>query len=267
MQANTLDDVIQTLDSIIDATRAAQDRVGYFAALYRRVTAAVKEGVAANAFENGPRMELLAITFANRYFAAFSAYRAGQALTDAWKVSFQATASASPMLLQHLLLGMNAHINLDLGIAAATVSIQGNLEDLKTDFYKINMVLASLSGTCIDEFGKIWPVIHWANSMLDKPEEIMADYQIDQARTYAWSIAQHFGSVPQQSWSGEITTQDKLVGDWGRSIYRPGFLLDIVAWLFNLTNRRTVADTIDILQEKTAAVAIQVQAGDNIKVT
>ena len=42
MRAGTIDDVIGELDGIIDWARNHQNRLGYFPALYRTVTAAVK---------------------------------------------------------------------------------------------------------------------------------------------------------------------------------------------------------------------------------
>ena len=41
-------------------------------------------------------------------------------------------------------MGMNAHINLDLGLAAAEISTPENIHSLATDFRRINQVLADL---------------------------------------------------------------------------------------------------------------------------
>ena len=46
--------------------------------------------------------------------------------------------------MQHLLMGMNAHINLDLGIAASEVAGGNSIHDLKSDFMKVNDILAGL---------------------------------------------------------------------------------------------------------------------------
>lgn len=63
-------DVLLELDLIITRCIATNNRAGYFAALYRRMTAAVKKGIATNAFEDGERMEKLDIIFAKRYIEA-----------------------------------------------------------------------------------------------------------------------------------------------------------------------------------------------------
>jgi len=65
--ARTIDEVIDQLDDIIALSIREQNRLGYFAALYRKVTAKVKEGIAEGRFDNGPRMERFDVTFANRY--------------------------------------------------------------------------------------------------------------------------------------------------------------------------------------------------------
>ena len=51
-------------------------------------------------------------------------------------------ATLAPVILQHLLLGINAHINLDLGIAAVETSPGNQLAPLKNDFDMINKLLA-----------------------------------------------------------------------------------------------------------------------------
>src|SRR3712207_8653052 len=52
---------------------------------------------------------------------------------------------SGPLVVQHLILGMNAHINLDLGVAAATVApTPEELQSLKPDFMTINALLGRL---------------------------------------------------------------------------------------------------------------------------
>jgi len=52
--ARTIDEVIVHLDDIIARSIREQSRLGYFAALYRKVTVKVKEGIAQGRFEDGP---------------------------------------------------------------------------------------------------------------------------------------------------------------------------------------------------------------------
>ena len=58
-EAQTIDEVIEALDGVLDEARRDGSRLGYFAALYRKVTIEVKKGIAAGYFDDGPRMERL----------------------------------------------------------------------------------------------------------------------------------------------------------------------------------------------------------------
>jgi hypothetical protein len=155
MSATTIDEVLARLDGIIEQSIATHDRRGYFAAVYYRVTSAVKAGIAAGEFEDGPRMERLDVTFANRYLAAYDAYERGEPTTLAWKRVFDAALHADLFVLQHLLLGMVAHIALDLGIAAADVAPGAALASLHRDYQRVNDVLATLVGTIENELVSI----------------------------------------------------------------------------------------------------------------
>ncbi len=73
MWAKTIDEVIQQLEKIVGWARDNQGRLGYFAALYRKVTVKVKEGIADGFFKDAMRMERLDVIFANRYLEALRA--------------------------------------------------------------------------------------------------------------------------------------------------------------------------------------------------
>ncbi|NIR65754.1 MAG: hypothetical protein GWN00_24945 [Aliifodinibius sp.] len=100
--------------------------MGYFAALYRKVTIRVKEE-----FEDPERMERLDVLFANRYLEAFEQYHTRKETTVSWKLAFDTCKRWRPIVLQHLLLGMNTHIRLDLGVAAAETANRGQFEKSK----------------------------------------------------------------------------------------------------------------------------------------
>ncbi|MGB1277620.1 MAG: DUF5995 family protein, partial [Nannocystaceae bacterium] len=55
----TIDDVLEALDDILVDARRDKSRNGYFAALYRKVTVRVKQGIEAGEYDDGPRMAAL----------------------------------------------------------------------------------------------------------------------------------------------------------------------------------------------------------------
>src|SRR4051812_3681366 len=119
MPATTITEVIEALTAIISRSQQENDRAGYFAALYRKVTIAVYDKIKAGYFDDNERMEKLDVVFASRYLQAYDRYRQEKSCSTAWQVAFKLGHNWKPMVMHHLLTGMNAHISLDLGIAAA----------------------------------------------------------------------------------------------------------------------------------------------------
>src|SRR4051812_26410560 len=107
MTAKTIEQAVNELRSATDRAYREKSRVGYFSALYLRVTAAMKRGIESGIFDDGPRMERLDVTFANRYLDALERHRAGLAIPSSWQITFDACARPGPMILQHLYLGLN----------------------------------------------------------------------------------------------------------------------------------------------------------------
>ena len=123
----TLDEVVEAIGSIIDWSISASSRLGYFAALYKRITIAVGVALDQVAFEDGPRMERFDVAFSVRYFDALNGYfHPGQfpKPTRSWQVTLDAAHRSEPTIVQHMLAGVNAHIALDLGIVAQTIERQ-----------------------------------------------------------------------------------------------------------------------------------------------
>lgn len=82
MGATTIDAVIAALNDIVDKAVIEEDPVGYFAALYLKVTQRVKDKIAQGYFDDNPRMERLDVVFANRYLEAYHNYKQGQPSTQ-----------------------------------------------------------------------------------------------------------------------------------------------------------------------------------------
>src|SRR3569833_3211800 len=103
--AKTLDDVIAALEGIIAESVDIKSRLGYFAALYLKVTNAVKEGIASGQFSDGKQLAELDVVFANRYLDAYHQWKNKQTTSNSWAVAFQQAESSQVLVLQHLLLG------------------------------------------------------------------------------------------------------------------------------------------------------------------
>ncbi|HUG10573.1 MAG TPA: DUF5995 family protein [Opitutaceae bacterium] len=248
MQAGSIDEVIAGLDSIIEVSRKRGTADGYFAALYRRVTAEVKERIARGGFQDGPRMERLDVVFANRYLDAWSRRERGERITESWNEALDCSGHFWPVVLQHLLLGMNAHINLDLGIAAATVSPGSEIHGLKRDFDSINAILAEMTGDVQDRLAHVWPAMRWLDRSAGGVDEAIINFSIRRARDHAWSVALAFAAMDlENARAAHVLRTDANMAALGRRVRRPGLKLAIMLGFIRLRERGSVSEKLDIL--------------------
>jgi hypothetical protein len=248
MIANMIEDVLGQLQKIISESIERNDRVGYFATLYYKVTARVKEGIKNNEFQSGPRMEKLDVTFANRYLAALEAWKAGGQLTESWKVAFAATTKSSVLVLQQLLLGINAHINLDLGIAAVEVAGQ-DLQSISQDFNSINTVIAALTNQVINEIDRVSPLLSLFGLHATNYDDALIQFSIDNARDGAWGFAQTLASKKGDEINQCIESRDKVIARLGEALLHQNGLLRVTVWIVHLFEWRSPRKIIRALHE------------------
>ena len=248
LQADTINGVIASLDKIVDWSIANQKRTGYFAALYRKVTKKIKQGIENGEFENAERMEKLDVIFANRYLVAFEQYYTLQETTQSWDLAFKLTDKWEPIVLLHLMIGMNAHINLDLGIAAAQTVPAEELPDLKNDFDKINSILSSLVDEVQNELSKIWPLFKLIDKFAGRLDEKFADFGMEVARNQAWKLAEEFANCDQDDQASLIKQTDCKVFLMGTLATNPNFRLRLLLLLIRIGERQGVDKVIRILE-------------------
>jgi len=252
MPLQTINDVIAALDAIIQRAWDEKSRLGYFAALYRRVTRAVKAGITCKQFSDCQRMETLDVVFASRYLDAYNAVQANQKLSRCWNLAFRACTDDGCLILQHLLAGMNAHINLDLGVASAQVSPGDQLPGLKSDFDQINTVLAAQVGAVEDEMAGLSPLIKDLSKVGLKSETTLINFNIDLARKAAWFVAQRLANEPAVLREITIDGLDLAVSVEGRAILYPPFKGDALAAI-RAAELQDVRKVIEILASDPAS--------------
>ena len=194
-----LDDVINDLDVIID--RAIQDRsaIGIFPAMYRAVTVGVQEAVRVGFFDHNEAMEQLSIVFADRYLDAYTAMRHDRAVTEAWRVSFAAAVEPKRrMVVQHLLSGMTAHINLDLGVATASVA-GADPDSMYVDFFRVNQMLYEQVNGYQEMLNAVSSRMGWIDRIGGTLDERLARIGIGGARERAWNLAIDLIDNPDRS--------------------------------------------------------------------
>jgi hypothetical protein len=183
---------------------------------YQRVTAAIAAAIDDGLFDDGPRMEQLALAFARRYFGALNGFfRPGEhdRPTLPWEVAFvgdQGAGNQSTML-QHMMTGVNAHITFDLGLAAVTVAPH-SLAALEDDFNRVNALLCSQIPGMLDIVEQLSPTVRTIRRLV--PNEVgLLKRMLMKQRKSAWYFAVSTAMNPeharerrvnQESWSAAL---------------------------------------------------------------
>jgi hypothetical protein len=223
--ANNIDEVVVALDHIIAAALAERSRIGLFAALYRQVTLRVRQGIADGMFDDGPRMDRLDTAFANRYLDALAAWQTGRRPSKCWRVAFEATHRTDLLILQHLLLGINAHINLDLAVASAQVAPGAALPGLRADFERINQILAALTDAVEVVLERFSPLLHLIDGVGDELDDSIINVSLTAAREDAWLHAQLLAVLPPAFQDATIAVIDAKTRFLARLVAEPGRLV------------------------------------------
>jgi hypothetical protein len=238
---HTLEEVIERLVRIIDQAKKEHDRAGYFAALYHKVTVKVKEGVDRGQFANGESLARLDIMFANRYFDALEQWQNKQKgkaylpMSKSWEVAFTNAEKSSRLVLHHLLLGMNAHINLDLGIATVEVA-DGNIDTLRNDFDAINIILSSLTYGVMNKLNMVSPLLSFLGFSGTKSNSMLIQFSMGNARDGSWCFAEDLAAkyTDLPAYQKLILDRDIEIAELGTSLTSSRGVLKFGIWLIQL---------------------------------
>jgi hypothetical protein len=222
-------------------------RLGYFASLYGLMTGRVAAGMVSGRFQDPERMQRLACHFASRYLAAVEAHDAGAAPPASWAVAFEAATRWKPIILQHLLLGMNAHINFDLGIAAAEVADGGDLTAVRHDFDEINVLLSELLEDVQTRIERVSPWMRLLDVVGGRKDEAIVNFSLRKARSAAWDVATSLSALDASARPEAERALDGRIAHFARVIDQPGFLITAAALPARLRERASPADVIEVL--------------------
>jgi hypothetical protein len=209
----------------------------------------VRQRIADGFFDDGPRMERLDTVFANRYLDALASWHAGGSPSQCWEFAFAATQRTDLIILQHLLLGINAHINLDLGIAAAVVSPGPALTALQADFDRINQILSGLTDEVKQVVAGFSPALHLLDEVCSPAEDAIVNFSMNEARRDAWQHAQVLAAEPAALHGATIEVLDSKATFLARLVADPGRLLTTVLDAVHLGESTEIAAVIRALAD------------------
>jgi hypothetical protein len=236
------------LEAAVRVAHTEADRRGWFTAMYRQTTRAVRDRTAAGAFDDPERMGRFVERFAARYLEPLRAHGGRRPVPRCWRIAFD--AGRDHLILQHLLLGMNAHVNLDLAVVAAETCPGEEIAALHDDFMGVNDILGALLPkvrVCIGRFSPLLDVIDRIGGGED--DEVL-NFSLRVARKEAWSQALLLASTPDAARRAElIDSLDRGVAVLGKVVASPGGLLQRAVDLVAATESDDVVAVMDALGE------------------
>jgi hypothetical protein len=225
MAAQNIDEVVDGLAGIVREATRAGDRIGYFAALYRQVTVEIRKAIHAGQFEDGSRMDRFDTLFGNRYFDAYDAWLRDGSGPRCWRETFGLLDDSDTVIVQHLILGVNAHINLDLAVAAAGTDPGTDIQALRHDFLLINDILARVVLAVQDSVDAVSPLLSLLDRVGGRTDERILDFSIVQSRAEAWHNAVLLAGQSEAERAETIERLDIRAAVLARLIARPGALV------------------------------------------
>ena len=161
--------------------------------------------------------------FAGRYLDALAQWESGEQPSQSWNVAFEETRRNNITAIQHLLCGINAHINLDLAIAAADTCRGEDIHALKNDFDTINTIIATLTNTMKRKLHKVsWPM-RFLDDIGQNYDDDIAHFSICVARDEAWRCAVELHGMDDAQRAPYIRDLDERTACLAERIINPGF--------------------------------------------
>lgn len=221
-----LEDTIEELRA--DAL-AADDATGYFPAMYARVTARIDRAAADGRFGDGIGMVDFARSFAGWYLRPRSG---AEPIPGSWRAAWDVGGDQRLLIVQHLLLGINAHVNHDLPqVVIEAADQRGGLAGIRADFDAVNEVLAETLPEVLRDLGR---ASRWVNLAASAGGGRLFTFSLTAARDQAWRYATRTWPLDAAGRRREAAKLDELVRVLAYLVTRPEWP---VRWLVPIARR------------------------------
>lgn len=188
----TLDGALAGMSAIEQRFRAARDRRAIFLTAYLVITRALKQQVATGAFRDSDWVASYGTGFANLYRQALLDWERGARddVPKAWRIAFEVALAERALVIQDLLLGINAHINHDLALALVEATVDPRRDERYADHTAVNAVLQAATNTLQDRICLCYmPALKLLDVVGEGADELIASFSVAKAREEAWTSA------------------------------------------------------------------------------
>lgn len=188
----TVAEVAAALERVEARCLPLRDRRGVFATAYLRITRAIQREIARGGFEDAEWTGRYLVAFGNLYRDAVLAYESGDtaAVPKSWRIAFDAAGAGGGLVIQHLVLGINAHINHDLALALHVVGVDDDRPKRYADHTLVNDILETATAELKREVSSLYaPLLERVDWIAGRLDDDLTRFSIPRAREHAWTFA------------------------------------------------------------------------------
>lgn len=190
--------VIDRMQALIEQWEQVSDRRAEFLTCYRLMTGNMFVAIDTGEFHDVPWVAVLLHHFAEYYFVALEDYEHGSVGTPpVWQFAFDTAKQGDVLILQNLLLGINAHINYDLVLALVDV-LEPEWEALTPerrqmryeDHRHVNDIIGQTVDSVQDQVvERALPIMGLVDDLLGPADEWLVSNTIARWRESVWNAA------------------------------------------------------------------------------
>ncbi len=188
----TTADVHAGLSALEQHFLAERDRRGVFLTAYRTITEAIEAQRLAGGFADNDWVARYLVAFGTLYRDALVADLAGDVarVPKAWRLAFDAARARRGWVIQHLILGVNAHINHDLAHALIVAGLDPHRPTRYADHTAVNAVLERATPALKAQVSALWaPILERLDEAAGALDDDVTAFSIPKAREHAWAMA------------------------------------------------------------------------------
>ena len=175
-----------------------RDKRAIFLRCYAMMTANMRQALDGQRFEDNEWVGRLLQRFAEYYFTALACFDCGEAVPAVWQDVHAASAARELHVLQHLLLGVNAHINYDLVLTLHELLAPewAGLSEVERarryrDHRQVNQIIAGTIDRVQDEVVEQYaPLMQVVDAAMGRLDERLLVGLITRWREQVWEHAQ-----------------------------------------------------------------------------
>lgn len=208
--------VTARMQRLVITWQQAADRRAIFLDCYRRMTRNMVTAVAAGEFHDNVWVDNILHRFADYYFDALTLYEQDPSIAPpVWQQTHNAACRPQTMVLQNLLLGVNAHINYDLVLTLVDVLVDdwpglpaGQRRQRYVDHCHVNDVIGRTIDEVQDEvLEQEQPSLDLIDKLFGRADEWLISYLITRWRDQVWQHAVSLLEAPDEHAQQQLHAQ------------------------------------------------------------